>query len=436
MHGIRGRRVGTQPYCPRCGYNLTGLNSSTCPECGLSDIHRQAVRGKRRSNRLAIVGGSVLMLGLMPPLGFDIYRRATGFNYRPYLPLSWVLYNADNGDIKYLNELVRRDGLNEIDNAGLQRVAKIALQKQKTVRTTTDAQIWINLLEAIQQRGLLTPEQSAQYYSQMLNLSFEVRPRIRSGESLSFRLREFSAAPTTKRRTIRDEKLGHGYDDEWPKAIGYFSGRSSVSGVGSSGWSGSSISLPELEPGTHTARLKVRYTIYDGPFWENGVEQSPPEVWTDDLEFSAPFEVLPADAPDTVQLINDPNLAAAIQSAIQMEDLRTSPSHSHQGTLNVQLSVRFSSQPGTSAERPADVAFSVYLQTATGVQELGSVTANTTTTNGSTHVQQDDIQPFEEETATIILKTDPDAARNTIDLFEIWDGELIFNAVPIEHREP
>ena len=32
--GLRGRRVGTEPRCRKCGYNLTGTSEGKCPECG------------------------------------------------------------------------------------------------------------------------------------------------------------------------------------------------------------------------------------------------------------------------------------------------------------------------------------------------------------------------------------------------------------------
>ncbi len=31
---VRGRRVGDEPRCQGCEYNLTGLESNRCPECG------------------------------------------------------------------------------------------------------------------------------------------------------------------------------------------------------------------------------------------------------------------------------------------------------------------------------------------------------------------------------------------------------------------
>ena len=34
IHGLRGRRVGFDPHCKKCRYNLTGISADQCPECG------------------------------------------------------------------------------------------------------------------------------------------------------------------------------------------------------------------------------------------------------------------------------------------------------------------------------------------------------------------------------------------------------------------
>ncbi len=51
--GLRGRRVGDEPRCRKCGYNLTGLTSERCPECGTAASGKNVVVGIRRRRVLA-----------------------------------------------------------------------------------------------------------------------------------------------------------------------------------------------------------------------------------------------------------------------------------------------------------------------------------------------------------------------------------------------
>lgn len=47
----RGQLAG-HPYCPKCGYCLTGCSGGRCPECGLEDALKRAVVGKSRWRRM------------------------------------------------------------------------------------------------------------------------------------------------------------------------------------------------------------------------------------------------------------------------------------------------------------------------------------------------------------------------------------------------
>ncbi len=58
-------RKGDTPFCGRCGYNLTGLTSPRCPECGSLLSKVPVVRGTlviERSLRIWLVVGMLLML--------------------------------------------------------------------------------------------------------------------------------------------------------------------------------------------------------------------------------------------------------------------------------------------------------------------------------------------------------------------------------------
>ncbi len=61
----RPRAVG-EPHCRRCNYQLTGLRSESCPECGAALTERTIVIGKRVRRRLirnSFIGAVLLSLG-------------------------------------------------------------------------------------------------------------------------------------------------------------------------------------------------------------------------------------------------------------------------------------------------------------------------------------------------------------------------------------
>src|SRR5262245_21576586 len=65
----RRRAEGQEPHCLMCGYNLTGLDSERCPECGVeltADMRSCGPPSEMRWGRFMV--GLVIVLGIF--LGF------------------------------------------------------------------------------------------------------------------------------------------------------------------------------------------------------------------------------------------------------------------------------------------------------------------------------------------------------------------------------
>lgn len=92
--GLRPRRTGTTPYCRACGYNMTGATGGTCPECGKS---RGVVLGERRIRNRRLAAGLLLTLIAATPLAAIAVASAYQFKWHRYVPISVLVYICQYG---------------------------------------------------------------------------------------------------------------------------------------------------------------------------------------------------------------------------------------------------------------------------------------------------------------------------------------------------
>ncbi len=92
--GLWPRRRGDTPYCRKCKYNLTGITSNRCPECGNATGKRGVVVGIRK--RKPIRG--ILGLLLLCPLIGIIYDEAIVFDWFAHQPTSWLIWELESAD--------------------------------------------------------------------------------------------------------------------------------------------------------------------------------------------------------------------------------------------------------------------------------------------------------------------------------------------------
>lgn len=165
--GLRGRRSGDTPTCARCGYNLTGLSSRRCPECG-SELRGTAIaKGTLRRRPALITGAAVLVLiGVLAILG-----NATRFSPLPYLPGSWLVHLAQGGSLPALGELRQRHAVGGLSSTICHQLAEACLIQQAADQAPLSIrQEWVDLLETLDATQALTTEQQQKYYDQAIRI--------------------------------------------------------------------------------------------------------------------------------------------------------------------------------------------------------------------------------------------------------------------------
>jgi hypothetical protein len=172
--GLRGRRVRQAPHCRKCGYNLTGLPSERCPECG-GLIAIVGVVVVRRQRRLGLLYGGVLLLLplLVVPLllGKRALRYLDGYRYRP---TAWVLQDARSSDSRQIRnayvELNRRLFAGEMKPTQVQEFSRLAVDDCLRASSQQDyAQSTIAAgVRLLVQRRQLTPEQTSRLFEGLL----------------------------------------------------------------------------------------------------------------------------------------------------------------------------------------------------------------------------------------------------------------------------
>lgn len=180
--GLRGRRVGTELRCRKCGYNLTGTPEGNCPECGTDIAPENAVRGVRQRRWLALTVGIVFSLVTIGSLGVHF----SNVDWIRYAPFGVVLRMAGTGDAGALAEIERRHTSGSITASHLDDLAEACLKKQADLSLQLSQILtWLEVLEDLDNNGDLSEAQQARYYKQTVaSFNAEVNDRVRAGEPL------------------------------------------------------------------------------------------------------------------------------------------------------------------------------------------------------------------------------------------------------------
>lgn len=425
--GLRGRRVGDHPTCRRCGFDLFGAppDSANCPECGVDVRHgRNVVTGRRQRDAWPfVVAATLLVLVTLGAIGIS-----TKIDWRARLPTWYVLREARTGSaasrVVPIDQLLARDAL-----ASLPGEQRLALGRAILALQRDPSKVWKGTWgDWLAQRaidGALPAAEADTFWQNVLaNCAAALRPTIRRGDRERTRISMnmpsglssssiAHARMNTANRTLTLDGAAVG------KPLGSMSFGISLSG--GAGWAGTSENddaWTKLAVGPHAVEWACPVNIYAGPMGADDEGRGRTQLAHVIIRWRGTVTVVDG---DDVRRVPDPTLADAIRQAITVKKLRLPAKANYSPMLELQL--------GTF---PVDVAFDVFARQGDGPeQKLTTLQREKLATGGSHSIGLSSVK-LTPGTATLIFRASADAARSTVELFQIWDGEVRVEDVPVE----
>jgi predicted RNA-binding Zn-ribbon protein involved in translation (DUF1610 family) len=423
--GLRRRRRGTTPHCRRCGYNLTGLVSPYCPECGLVLDETEIVYGEPyRRPVFAVVGGVLLVLAVA---GVVSGVRRGGVNWYRYYPTTLVLRDAQSANaataVKAWGELRGRLTAGSLSAGQRADLIDVALKMQApsfpfaaTVPSYLSAVA--DVLAQLYLNRQLTKPQEDQFFKQIVTFQLRVRPQVAVGDEVPYvvEYREYGplSVPGLGQFWVSFSYGGVCVDQV---STGFAEGRNcgALTGSGNSVSHGSSV--PCQVPGRHMLSLVATGKVYVGTVLSEAESELCGRV---DTPLQASFDVLAAEPNGFVRLMDDPSLAPALHACIIPDVFEGRDAETR--FLSVTLKID---------APPVPICFDVFVRVGDRECWLSYIAVR----QGAPNVNYDlpgcgQATPVEK--CDIILRSSPESARKTVDLTEIWSGELVYKDVLVK----
>jgi hypothetical protein len=344
-------------------------------------------------------------------------------NWDRYRPAVWLITDLSSSNPRIArrawNELVRRDQARGLSVQNHNRLIDRCLKEQASFRYLPLPSDMAQYLGTCFLAGRLSPDQRDQFLAHIVSASLIVRPKVVLGHALPYGL-AFDGRGFSTGFWLREDGAGIGIDGKTPQVRK--SGPCNFSGgIFDSG----SVPVPVATPGPHSASITSHVRIYRGPYGEEAQSTLLREVT---VPLKADFEVLPAWTSDDVKRIEDPGLAATLHECIKPKDLR--------------FFVHWIDGATEFDRTPVNVAFKVYLRIHGKEYEAGSIRAGPSTCQADGDISRmwptsrpaDVPLPF--TSCDVILRSSVEVARDTVNMFEIWDGELVYKDVPVKVETP
>jgi hypothetical protein len=425
VRGLRVRRRGETLHCRRCDYELTGLAPvdagarGRCPECGTELIAANIVHGERyRRRRAAVVGALVLLGGLLPLTGIAprLWNEIDWYQLRP---TGWLIDEVERAissgttPFRAKRELDRRQARGSLSASHRERLINLALTEQAKPKLGLLGRELIEFLGACEENGQLSEAQRKRFFEQMVRVSLRVRSPVAIGDQVPYQIGWEGRGPDTWRMEYQS-------DFEWEGRKERLAG---ASGFGSGGMA-TTLFIRAATRGRHRLTMDSQLRFFrrtdEDVENERTAEAAAPPLHEHTVTHTAVFEVLERMPDDAIRLIDDASLAAPIRAALTP----TQFVHRNDGQ-------GFVGEIEAIQPMSVGVAFDVFARLGENEYPIGSVYLQAGRSGAGFHVEALVPELAAVRQVDLILRSNPAVARQTVDMIQLWKGELIFTNVPV-----
>ena len=326
-------------------------------------------------------------------------------NWYQYMPQRLVVSDAASSDPKVAGrawiELMRRRALAPLSENVEKKLTDLALKEQAkpSPSVLVDA-----MLQFVAQRFLdkkLTDQQADQFFLSSVNPMLNTRAVVAAGDPFPVQITYRGRGPSngwSYRLSTTDVKVG----DKIIRMGGWMGG----SGLGAAG--ASTTYGTGQPPGEYPLEAHVRVEIFHAP-----LGAAVPPVWAKNLTLKSTLKVVPKNPSEMVKLVDQPELAEQIKKSLRIDRFVKNSNGFYDLGLNIE-------------KPPINLAFSVFARVGGKEFRMGDIAADTSVNLGtSMNPSGFDIPAGKVQ---LIFRSDPAVARKTVDLVEIWNGEIVLDA--------
>lgn len=453
--GVRGRRIPTGPSCRRCRFSLVGIypGQTCCPECGIAFDRRRRVRTSRRVVRLwLVVPSGALLLLCASAAGYRLGLENPDFQIeiKHHKPAKLLCLENKYGDDERagaaLQEMQRRLRAGELTTRGMRSIARYVLAIQADEQRKWETH-WGDFMETARRKGLLEDSYWARYMIESYRPTITPRAAVNIGDPVPFRIHDhwrvgnrpgFEVALIVGDAVLGDDipashdAIGEQAEAEplRPFVLRPSSHSTSFRVISEFRYSqGPNPVLPRPEKSGRTVfRVPLRLEFYE----MSGAGQPDPVtpgnlpyqqlrrrsrfITSQTRMFETPVHILPDEVPG-LRLLDDPALGEQLEEYLN-RILRGPPSG-----IDVAAQRRRLGRFGMLERPPAPIAFVVYAREGLKEERAGSAGLGWWTTIP---------ESFELARVDLILRPDLERAKQTIEMTEIWGGEIILRDVVVD----